>query len=201
MNRIITISREFGSGGRELGRRIAEELGIEYYDREIIEQIARHTSFSEEYVHQVVEGRYHRLFPITVNHSFFVGDYQTKLLQSVFQAQKKTLQELAELSDCVIVGRCADYLLRDYHPYRIFVYADFDVRKERCMAYNNENERFSEQEIEKHIRRIDRERARFYREYTGQNWGDKAYYDLCVNTTSRNVDDLISPLAKMLEKL
>ena len=69
------------------------------------------------------------------------------------------------------------------------------------MAYNNENEQFTEQEIEKHIRRIDRERARFYREYTGQNWGDKAYYDLCVNTTFRNIDDLISPLAKMLEKL
>ena len=199
MNRIITVSREFGSGGRELGRRIAEALGFEYYDKEIIEQIARHTSFSEDYVRQVVDGRYHRLFPITVNHSFFIGDYQTKLLQSVFQAQKKTLQELVELSDCVIVGRCADYLLRDYNPYRIFVYADLDVRVERCMAFNDEAEQFSEQEIEKHIRRIDRQRARYYREYTGQNWGDKEYYDLCVNTTQKNINDLVVPLSKMLE--
>ena len=198
MNRIITVGREFGSGGRELGRRLAEELGIEYYDREIIEQIAQHTSFSEDYIHQVVEGRNHRLYPITVNHSIFAGDHQAKLLQTVFQAQQKTLRELAELSDCVIVGRCADYLLRDYEPYRIFVYADMDSRVARCMARSEGAEQFTAQEIEKHIRRIDRQRARYYREHTGQLWGHKEYYDLCVNTTGRNIKELVPHVAKML---
>ena len=198
MNRIITLGREFGSGGRELGRRLAEELKIEYYDREIIEQIAQHTSFSEEYIHQVVEGHNHRLYPITVNHSIFAGDHQAKLLQSVFQAQQKTLRELAELSDCVIVGRCADYLLRDYAPYRIFVYADMASRVERCMARSEGAEQFTAQEIEKHIRRIDRQRARYYREHTGQIWGNKEFYDLCINTTGKNIKALVPHVAKML---
>ena len=198
MNRIITVGREFGSGGRELGRRLAEELGIEYYDREIIEQIAQHTNFSEEYIHQVVEGRNHRLYPITVNHSFVAGDHQARLLQSVFQAQQTTLKELAELSDCVIVGCCADYLLREYAPYRIFVYADMESRIARCMARSDGAEQFSEQEIEKHIRRIDRQRARYYREHTGQRWGDKENYDLCINTTGKNIKELVPYVARML---
>ena len=198
MNRIITVGREFGSGGRELGRRLAEELHFEYYDREIIEQIARHTDFSEEYIHQVVEGRNHRLYPITVNHSFVAGDHQAKLMQSVFQAQQKTLLDLAALSDCVIVGRCADYLLRQMSPTRIFVYADISARIARCIERSDGAEQFSEQEIEKHIRKIDRFRARYYREHTGQVWGNKENYDLCINTTGKNIRDLVPHLAKML---
>ena len=95
MNRIITIGREFGSGGRELGRRLAEELEFEYYDKEIIEQISQHTSFSEEYIRQVVEGHHHQLYHITVRHSIYAGDHHASLLQSVFQAQYKILQEIS----------------------------------------------------------------------------------------------------------
>lgn len=198
MNRIVTIGREFGSGGRELGRRLAEELGVEYYDREIVEQIAEHTSFSEEYIQQVVEGRRHRLYPITVNHSFlFATDAQAQMIASVYEAQSEVLHRVAELSDCVIVGRCADYYLREYKPYRIFVYADMDSRVQRCIK-RSEGTELTEKEIRRHIRRIDRQRARYYVDTTGQTWGDKRCYDLCVNTTDRDIKELVPHIAAML---
>lgn len=199
MNRIITIGRQFGSGGRELGRRLAEELGVEYYDREILEQIAEHTSFSMEYVTQVVEGKRHHLYPITVNHSFnFAADHHARMLQSVYEAQQKILRGLAEASDCIIVGRCADYFLREYDPYRIFVYADMKARIARCMERSEGSEHYTEKEIEKMIRRIDRDRARYYADSTDQKWGDKQYYDLCINTTGKDIKALVPHLAKML---
>lgn len=199
MNRIITVGRQFGSGGRELGRRLAESLGFEYYDREIIEQIAQHTSFSEEYVRQVVEGRTHRLYPITVNHTFnFAADHHARMLQSVYQAQSRILRQAAERSDCVIVGRCADYLLRDMDPWRIFVYADMESRVSRCMERSEGSEQFTEKQIQKHIRMVDRHRARYYFDHTGQIWGDKLNYDLCVNTTGKNIKALVPHIAHLL---
>lgn len=199
MNQIITIGREFGSGGRELGRRLAEELGVEYYDKEIVEQIAAHTSFSEEYVHQIMEGKHHRLYPITVNHTFnFAGDAHAQILSSVFQAQYQILKNLAQLSSCVIVGRCADYLLRSYSPQRLFVYADMESRVKRCMERNDDSHRYSEREIERLIRRVDSRRARYYRDHTGQKWGDKQYYDFCINTTGKDIKAMVKHVAGLL---
>lgn len=201
MNQIITIGREFGSGGRELGRRLAEELGVEYYDKEIVEQIAAHTSFSEEYVHQIMEGKHHRLYPITVNHTFnFAGDAHAQILSSVFQAQYQILKNLAQLSSCVIVGRCADYLLRSYSPQRLFVYADMESRVKRCMERNDDSHRYSEREIERLIRRVDSRRARYYRDHTGQKWGDKQYYDFCINTTGKDIKAMVKHVAGLLSE-
>ena len=200
MNRIITIGRQFGSGGRELGRRLAEELGIEYYDREIIEQIAQKTSFSQDYVRQVVEGKNHRLYPITINSTFntFAVEQHAQMLQTVFEAQIQTLREMAELSDCVIVGRCADYFLREYRPFRIFVYADLESRVQRCLERSDDDEVLEGKELRRQIKKIDRTRARYYTDCTGQTWGDKAYYDLCLNTTGKNIKLLVPSLARML---
>ena len=201
MNRIVTVGREFGSGGRELGRRLAEELGYEYYDREIIEQIAEHTSFSEEYIHQIVEGRRHRLYPITINHSFnFTSDDHARIITSVYEAQSEILHQVSQLSDCVIVGRCADYYLRDQNPYRIFVYADLDSRVRRCQARSDGAGQFTEKEIIRHINRIDRHSARYYHDTTGQTWGDKRCYDLCVNTTGKEIKALVPHIAALLRE-
>ena len=200
MNRIVTVGREFGSGGRELGRRLAEELGFEYYDREIVEQIATHTSFSEEYIHQIVEGHRHPLYPITINHSFnFTSDTHARMIASVYEAQSEVLHRVAELSDCVIVGRCADYYLKDLNPFRIFVYADMASRIERCRLRSEGAELFSQKEIRREIRRIDRQRAHYYGDTTGQTWGDKSCYDLCVNTTGKNIKEMVPHIAAMMK--
>lgn len=200
MNRVITIGREFGSGGREFGRRLAEELGIEYYDKEIITEIAKHTQLSEEYIQQIVECTPHRLYPITVGHSMsFVEDYSFSQAQSVYQAQATILKDLAEKSDCVIVGRCADYILKDYNPFNIFVYADLDSRVNRCIDRIAEGEHFTEKQLRRKIKSIDKHRARYYSFYTGRKWGDKSNYDLCINSTDTEIKKIVPIVAKMFK--
>ena len=198
MGRIITIGREFGSGGRELGRRLAEELGIQYYDKEIMSEIAKNTELSENFVQQVVEGKPHRLFPITIGQSFAVApDYHMMQMQGIYQAQTEIIGELAEKGDCVIIGRCADYILRDKKPFKIFVHADIESRVRRCMERRGENEDFTEEQYRKQILSIDKDRARYYNDFTGQKWGDKRYYDLCINTTDLVIKDIVPYIAKL----
>lgn len=201
MGRIITIGREFGSGGRELGRRLAEALHIEYYDREILTEISKHTSLAEEYIQSVVERNPHGLLPITIGRSFaYVEDYAFKQAQAVYQAQSKIVRELAEKSDCVIIGRCADYILRDMKPFRIFVYADLESRICRCMDHRQESEKdLTEKEMKKEILNVDKSRAKYYEFYTGLKWGDKLNYDLCVNTSGAVIKQIVPAIAKMLE--
>lgn len=200
MKKIITIGREFGSGGRELGRRLAEELGVEYYDKEIVTEIAKHTSLSEGYIKQVVECKPHQLYPITIGKSItYVGDYQFSQLQSVYQAQDSIIKDLADKSDCVIVGRCADYILREQSPYRIFVYADILSRIRRCMERSVEGEAFTEKEMKQKIHDIDKGRAKYYDFYTGQKWGAKENYDLLINTTDADIKALVPAIAKLIK--
>ena len=200
MNKVITIGREFGSGGREFGRRLAEELGIEYYDKEIIAAIADKTSMSQEYVQEVLEGKPHPLFPITIGQSILIADnYYIQQEQSIYLAQSEIIRELAQKSSCVIVGRCADFILKDLKPYRIFIYADLDSRIKRCIERNTDtNERLSEKEIKKQILSIDKNRSKYYNYYTGNKWGDKNNYDLCVNTTDLVIKEIVPVIAKML---
>ncbi|MBQ2895714.1 MAG: cytidylate kinase-like family protein [Oscillospiraceae bacterium] len=198
MNRIITIGREFGSGGRELGRRLAEELQIAYYDEEIIREIAKSTELSEHYVQQVLEKRPYPLFPITIGRSFYPTEgFLHDQTQSVYKEQSRIIREMAELIDCVIVCRCADYILAEYKPFRIFVYADMASKMARCRAKGPEHEHFSDKELRQHIQSVDKHRASYYEFYTGLAWGDKLSYDLCVNTTNTEIKTIVPFLAKI----
>lgn len=198
MGRIITVGREFGSGGRELGRRLAELLGIQYYDKEIITEIAANTSLSEEYVRNIVERKPTALYPITIGKSFaYVGEYSLIQQQSVYKAQNSIINDLADKSDCVIVGRCADYILRDKKPFRIFVYASMESRIQRCISRAENGENLSEKEIKKQIKEIDKNRAKYYEFYTGSEWGAKENYDLCINTTDANIKEVVAGIARM----
>ena len=200
MNKIITIGREFGSGGRELGRRLARELGFDYYDKEILTEIAKHTSLSEEYVQQVVENQPRQLFPITVGRSFLYVDTQPlQQASTVFQAQQEIIREMAERSDCVIVGRCADYILRDKKPVRIFVYADMQSRIDRCRSRAAEGESMTDKEYKQQITSMDKSRARYYDFYTDMKWGDKLNYELCINTTNQDIPTLVEFLARIFK--
>lgn len=199
MNRIITIGREFGSGGRELGRRLAEKLQIAYYDQEIITEISKRTELSEQYVQQVVEHHPIPSFPIHIGRSFHYPAMNPVMQQqqSIYMEQSRMIRELAEKSDCVIVGRCADYILSELQPFRIFVYADMDSKIRRCMEKGNEQELLTERELKKYIVNIDRNRAKYYDFYTNQKWGDKLNYDLCINTTGIQIKEMVSVIAKM----
>lgn len=199
MPRIITIGREFGSGGRELGRRIADDLKIAYYDNEIITRIAERTDLSEEYVKHVMESEPSALLPITVGRSFYMRmDTVMEQNNAIYREQSRLILELAEKSDCVIVGRSADYILRQMQPFRLFVYAQKEHKLERCRKRAAEQEHFTDRELWRHIRDVDRRRARYYQFFTGQTWGDRLNYDLCVNTSNAGIKELAEAITRLV---
>ncbi len=203
MNRIITIAREFGSGGRELGKRLSELLGFAYYDKEIVEEIARRTQLAESYVQQIIEQKHTAVFPInvgrTLSHSLS-NDYVMKQFAAVYAEQANVLREMSQKSSCIIVGRCADYILRDKDPLRLFVYADIDSRMERCRLKADETETLTDKQLRREILKIDKNRAAYYEYYTGRTWGDHANYDLCINTSRISVKECAKMLANMLQE-
>lgn len=202
MNTVITIGREFGSGGRELGRRIAEILGYEYYDNEILTEIVKHTELSENYIKEIVEGKSHRLFPITVEHTFVAGcDYTIQQVQNIYRAQTEVIKDMATKSNCVIVGRCADFILResDVKLFRIFVYADMESRIRRCFERAPEGEDMDEKQMRKYIQKIDKGRSSYYEDYTLQKWGDKSNYDMCFNTTNVRIEEIADHIASIFK--
>ena len=200
MKRIITIGREFGSGGREFGRRIAEKLQIAYFDQEIITEIAKRTAMSEEYVRQIEEMRPTMSFPIQIGHSFYMtSDAMFHPDLSIYTKQHDLLRELAMKSDCVIVGRCADYVLKELNPIRIFAYADMPSKIKRCMERRPEGENLNETQMKKSIEKIDRSRAKYYSFFSGQKWGARENYDLLINTSVADINALSSAICRYID--
>lgn len=205
MNRVITIGREFGSGGREMGVRLANELGIEYYDKEIITGIVNHTDYTEGYVREIVEGNTRKILPLTIGRSLDVDvDYQITQMQDIVKAQTEVIKEMAAKSDCVIVGRCADYILEDEDAkgniqlFKLFIHASMESRVRRCMERRTEEEAaMTEKDMEKQIRRIDKERANYYSNYTLRKWGAKENYDICFNTTNMEIKQMVPYIARL----
>lgn len=200
MNRIIAIGREFGSGGRELGRRLSEKLGFAYYDQEIISEIARRTEMSEQYVQSIVEHKPSFSFPIHIGRSFYTAPTPVfDQSMTVYQEQARIITEMAQKSDCVIVGRCGDYILKEYEPFRIFVYADMESKIKRCRQKASEEEQMSDKELKQHILGIDKKRAKYYEFYTGHKWGDKLNFDLCINTSRAVIKEIVPAVAGLFE--
>ena len=199
MNRIITIGREFGSGGRELGRRLSEELGFAYYDQEIISEIARRTEMSEQYVQSIVEHKPSFSFPIHIGRSFYPAPAPVfDQSMSVYQEQARIITEMAHKSDCVIVGRCEDYILKEYEPFRMFVYADMESKMKRCREKASEEEKMTDKELKQHILGSDKKRAKYYEFYTGHKWGDKLNFDLCINTSRTVIKEIVPAVARLI---
>lgn len=194
---IITISREFGSGGRELGKRLAEALGYAYYDREILTMLANQTDLDENYLaHALEETNLANLYPITIGQTFamlpnVVADYSTVLLKQ----QTALIKQLASRSNCVIVGRNADLILRDEKPLRIFVHADMQARVLRCRHREKKGVVISDRDYEKKIRQIDKNRARTHDILGDYDWGDRRGYDLTINTSQIPIKSIIPALA------
>ena len=201
MNRIVTIGREFGSGGRELGRRLSEIMGMAYYDKEIVTEIAKRTSMSEEYVQHIIEHRPVMSYPISIGRSFYpMVNPITDQHQTIYQEQHRIIREMAEKSDCIIVGRCGDYILKEQNPVRIFVYAEMESKMARCRERGAEHENLTDRELKQQISRVDKNRAKYYEFYTGHRWGERLNYDLCINTTDRSIKELAPLVAHFLNE-
>lgn len=189
-NRVITISREFGSGGRTIGKRVAEELGIPCYDNELLTKIAQDSGFNRDYIQETGEYAPGGFLSNTFSHrgsSPNNADY-------LWQIQYKIISELAEKGPCVIVGRCADYILKDKADcLKIFIHADVAFRAERIVKVYGEREQSPEQRI----RDKDKRRAACHRFYTDMKWGHAQNYDLTLNSGTLGIDrcvDIIKAL-------
>ncbi|HBS02520.1 MAG TPA: cytidylate kinase-like family protein [Firmicutes bacterium] len=202
MSLIITIGREFGSGGRELGRRLADQLHIAYYDQEILVELEKQTPYCLEYIEQVTEKKPIPLLPIHYGMSFsMVSDPNLDQSIDIYAAQAKILKEMAGKSSCVIIGRCADEVLKEFHPIRLFVYADASSKMERCRLRKKPGEKTDDRTLAREFKTIDRNRAKYYEFYTGKKWGAKENYDLMINTSGRSVKELADKLAHFLAPL
>lgn len=196
--RIITISREFGSGGRELGKRLADALGFAYYDREIVSSIAEKCNLDEGYVENVLRKGLTINVPITFGHTFyFYSDPTSENELKVLNTQQQIIKELALRGDCVMVGRSSGIILEKYNPLRLFVYADMEWKVKRCRERASADEHLTDRELEKKIRQIDAGRARHQKLLTDRKWGAPEGYDLCINTTNLEIKKIIPGLKEM----
>ena len=182
-NRVITIARSYGSGGRKMGRLLAKELGYEYYDREILRIASDESGISEELFRQADEKQRIPLFRIA--REVYTGevippdsdDFISN--ENLFRYQAKIIRELAATRNCVIVGRCANFILRGRdNVLNVFVTAPVVACVRRVM----ETDGLNLEEAEKKIKKIDKRRADYFKYFTGRQWRDAALYDLCLNT-------------------
>ncbi len=194
--KIITISREFGSGGREIGKRLADLLGFEYYDREIISEVAKIGNFDEKFVEYVGENGYSSGFHFTYGRTLYYPHAQWDNSTKILVAEQKALNTIAQRGkDCIIVGRCADVVLADYKPFNLFIYADMESKVERCQKRAENGEKLTDAKMAKKIKSIDRNRARHRDAISHIKWGRKEAYHLCVNTTGINPKDITPVIA------
>ncbi|MDR2357788.1 MAG: cytidylate kinase-like family protein [Oscillospiraceae bacterium] len=195
----LTISREYGSGGRQIGEKLAEALGIGFYDKSIIKMAAEKSGLSPDYIEKSEES-IPNTFLFNLKHSAFssfdsVSFYETPTSDKMFLAQSAVIKEISARADCVIVGRCADYILRDESDtVRVFIHADTDERVRRAVeSYNLPGENAAAA-----IKRIDKSRANYYKYYTNRLWGDFRNYDLSVNTSFTGIEGAVSVIKTML---
>ncbi len=179
---IITIGREFGSGGREIGMKLAEKLNIPFYDKEIIFHTAENSNIETSIVERYDE---QHSFPVFSSSNVF-DIYQMPMSDRVYIAQADTIRALAEKGSCVIVGRCADSILSEF-PEKVSVFISGDMKdkieRKRSVLPNKKDS-----EIESHIRKIDKKRAKYYTYYTDNTWGSGQTYDLCINSSLLGID-------------
>lgn len=198
---IVTVSRQFGSGGRELGKRLADSLGLLYFDRELVTEIANKTALDEGYVASVLENGGFNNFVFSFARTMPLLSSTPASVTDVLVAQQKIIKSIGERGDCVIVGRCADLILRDLKPVRLFVYADEQSKIERCRARAEKGEEFTNKQLLKNIKQIDKGRAKLHDLISSLDWGAPEGYDLMINTSGQNIEKMIAPLADLITAL
>ena len=197
--KIITISRQFGSGGRSVGRLVAQKLGIPFYDKELVDQVCLESGFAPQFVEEHGE---HAPGKSLLSYIFApqgVPGVMNGMSTADFlwHIQCSTILQLAEQGPCVIVGRNADYILKDRKDaFHAYIYADMDFRTDRIVRLYGE----SEKKPEVRLQEKDKRRALHYQHYTGRNWGEAANYDICINTTDIGVERAADVIHSLIQK-
>jgi cytidylate kinase len=190
-NRIVAISRQFGSGGHTIGQKLAKKLDIPFYDQDIIEKIAVETGYAEEYISE--KGEYLTnggwLYNITTRSRF-----ESNPQDRIWEVTEKVIRELAAKGPCVIVGRCADYILKDDHDLlTVYIHADDDKRSERVIRRSGS----TKVPIEKRLRDKDKMRSSFYQFYTDRTWGNANNYTITLDSGALGIDKCVEIIASL----
>lgn len=200
-NYILTIGRQLGSGGRQIGEQLASRLGIAFYDKELIQIASQESGLGKEFFEQADEKKSHSLFggQFPLLGSWTEEYYSTNYLsnEALFQIQSDVIRKLAEKQSAVFVGRCADYVLKD-HPrcLNIFISADIEDRIHRIASLQQIPEKKALDMIEK----TDKKRAGYYNYYSNKLWGNAASYDLCVNSSFWGIDQTIKFIHQLVKQ-
>lgn len=198
MKKIITITREFGSGGRELAKRLSEKLNFKYYDKEILNEMMKKSSFDERYIESI-----NRIsnddYPYTISRSFSLYSAHQKQATEVLVLEQKVIKELAKEGNCIFVGRCSDLILSEYRPFKICVYADLESKLKRCREQAPAEENLTDRQLTKKIKEIDKARIRQNLLFGSDSWGRKENYNLCVNTSDVQIKNIVTAVAEYAE--
>ena len=203
-NKIYTIGREFGSGGKEVGQKLAARLGIKLYDKELLQQAAKDSGFCEEIFENHDEKPTNSFLYSLVMDTYSVSGYSAApfldmpLNHKVFLAQFETIKKIAENESCVIVGRCADYALSDNPDcINVFIHADMDIRIKNVSKKLN----ITENKARDIINKTDKQRASYYNYYTSKRWGDSKSYNLSLDSGKLGTDNCVELILKYRELL
>lgn len=188
---IITISREYGSGGRYIGKLVSEKLGIKLYDKEFVEEIAKSTGLSAEYIK---DNEQKRTVLDNLNNGYYAGLTNA---DELFIKESELIKDVAEKESCIIVGRCADFILKDKeNVIRIFINNSMENKIKRATKFYG----MSEEHATKEISRINKLRANHYKYYTENNWKDPSNYDICINSDSIGIDNAVELICDIVNK-
>ncbi len=193
----IVIGRQYGSGGHGIGKLLAERLSFDFYDKYIIQMAAGSTGYTPKYISEREEKMTNSLIFDMINQMYVYSQEHTAPQDAIFEAEASVVKEASQKSNCVIVGRCADYILRERREcLKVYLYAPIEFRVKRIM----ETEGLSEKEARKKIQQMDRQRAEHYRYYTHQIWGMASNYQLCIDT-SLGMEHTENMILEMLESI
>ena len=205
---IVAIGREYGSGGREIGEKLANRLGIKFFDKELLTLVAKESGYCEEILQKNDEQPtnsflYSLVMDTYASNGYAASNHFTELPlnHKVFLAQFDVIKNLAQRESCVIVGRCADYALADNPDcFSVFIHSRMDFRVKRVREYNPEKVFKDDNKVMDFINKIGRKRANYYNYYSNKKWADARSYDLCVDSSILGIDktvDFITEYAKM----
>lgn len=199
-HRVITISRQFGSGGHEIGMRLAKRLGVKFYDKELVDLLAKDGKYDADFIEANEEKCSPPICPIMPGFAMPVF-YQELPSDLIYKGQSKLIRTLAEHSPCVVVGRCADYILRTMNPVNCFIYAALDERVKRKMSMIPAGLDFTKEEMRKRVIDVDKKRAKYYEFYADRRWGQMEDYDLCIATDKVGIDGAVETIAAFVENM
>ena len=207
MKTIITIGRQYGSGGREIGQKIADHYGIKFYDRELLAQVAKDSGFAKEIIQREDERPTSSFLYNLVMDTYSFGHgaaaafTDMPLSQKVFLAQFETIKSLAEEGPCIFIGRCADEALIDRKDVlNIFIHASEEFRISRVRSYPEYNEKEQNgKRITDFMAKIDRQRQSYYNYYSSGKWGRAENYDLCIDSSLLGIDGTVHLLTQLID--